>query len=78
MELNCLAMEMSVRNCFVGMVERDIGVWECNDRGCVIGGCLVSGNKKWISWLPYDDVMEIWRPEHERYEVPFTKDTHPN
>jgi hypothetical protein len=30
-----------------------LGVWESNDHGCVVGGCLVLGAEKWISWLPF-------------------------
>jgi hypothetical protein len=34
---------------------------EGNINGCVTDGCLVLSTEKWSSWLPFDDVMEVWR-----------------
>ena len=42
---------------------------EGNIQGCIIDGCLVSRAEKWGSWLPYNDVTEVWSCAKMRSEI---------
>jgi hypothetical protein len=54
-------MAVAVKIALVGWYSGTLRVSEGNINGCVTDGCLVLSTEKWSSWLPFDDVMEVWR-----------------
>ena len=62
-EFNCVAISMTVKNRFAGMVEYEVGKvgrqWALMCRWQLPG----MGEEKRSSWLPFDGILEVWRSE---------------